>query len=83
MSLPGPLAKLEFQLRKLSHSEEAVQKVRDFTRAIGKTAQRQAAFAPEGALVRRPITYLEGGRQWETLDDQRWVMVWQLRVPSP
>lgn len=59
MSLSGPLAELESQLRTLSHSEEAVQKVRDFAKAIGKTAQRQAAFAPEGALVRRPITYLE------------------------
>lgn len=59
MNLPGPLAELESQLRSLSHSEEAVQKVRDFARGIGKTAKRQAAFSPEGALVRRPITYQE------------------------
>lgn len=57
MSLPSPLAELESQLRTLSHSEEAVQKVRDFAKTLGKTAKRQATFAPEGALVRRPITY--------------------------
>ncbi|RJF75594.1 hypothetical protein D3875_00665 [Deinococcus cavernae] len=38
MNLPGPLAELESQLRSLSHSEEAVQIVRDFARDLGKTA---------------------------------------------
>lgn len=59
MSLSAPLVELEAQLRDLSHSEEAVQKVRDFAKSLGKTGRRQAAFAPEGALVRRPISYQE------------------------
>lgn len=30
-----------------------------------------------------PITFLKGGRELVTLDDQQGVMVWQLQLPSP
>jgi hypothetical protein len=51
------LAGLEMQLRLLSHSDEAMRLVQDFSASLKKTLARQDVFNAPGALVCPPISY--------------------------
>ncbi|HUO31163.1 MAG TPA: hypothetical protein VMU80_18210 [Bryobacteraceae bacterium] len=49
------LKRLEDTLRSLSHSEEALKKIREFSGDLRDTKERMALFNADGAIVRSPI----------------------------
>jgi hypothetical protein len=51
------LAGLEMQLCSLSHSDEAMRLVQNFSASLKKTLARQDVFNAPGALVCSPISY--------------------------
>jgi len=57
------LADLEYDLRDLSHSSEAINIIRNFAENLGKTKHRQRILNKKGALVRSPINYQDALNQ--------------------
>jgi hypothetical protein len=54
---PSSIKELEFRLRTLSHDNQALKLIRDFSGSLKKTKHRQILFSPKGVLFRDPILY--------------------------
>lgn len=54
---PEDLTGLEACLQKLSHDDQAIKIIQEFSKKLGKTAKRQQVFNKKAALVREPIEY--------------------------
>ncbi|MBD2386690.1 hypothetical protein H6G32_14905 [Cylindrospermum sp. FACHB-282] len=57
MKTPEDLAELEARLHNLSHDDQAIKIIQEFSKNLGKTAKRQQVFNKEAALVLKPIEY--------------------------